>query len=95
MRKGLHPQMQYISYSGRLMNIMMTKISHTGKVHHMRAKHRMAQSLGQIAKFKRRYELEAEENNGRCGCHKREVIQRRAKMEVSAAMDLVRPADPR
>ncbi len=47
------------------MNIMMTKISHTGKVHHMRAKHRMAQSLGQIAKFKRRYELEAEENNGR------------------------------
>ncbi|EEE53202.1 hypothetical protein OsJ_36078 [Oryza sativa Japonica Group] len=53
---------------------MMTKISHTGKVHHMRAKHRMAQSLGQIAKFKRRYELEAEENNGsvleylqRCG----------------------------
>nr|ABA98241.1 hypothetical protein LOC_Os12g29470 [Oryza sativa Japonica Group] len=94
----------------------MTKISHTGKVHHMRAKHRMAQSLGQIAKFKRRYELEAEENNGsyarmlgvalqmfinvsstrhRCGCHKREVIQRRAKMEVSAAMDLVRPADPR
>uniref|UniRef100_A0A0E0FC58 SAM domain-containing protein n=1 Tax=Oryza meridionalis TaxID=40149 RepID=A0A0E0FC58_9ORYZ len=67
MRKGLHPQMQWISYvtqSGRLMNIMMTKISHTSKVHHMRAKRQMAQSLGQIAKFKRRYELEAEENNG-------------------------------
>uniref|UniRef100_A0A0E0MMC2 Uncharacterized protein n=1 Tax=Oryza punctata TaxID=4537 RepID=A0A0E0MMC2_ORYPU len=51
--------------SGRLMNIMMTKISHTGKVHHMRAKRQMTQSLGQIAKFKRRYELEAEQNNGR------------------------------
>uniref|UniRef100_A0A0E0BSP3 Uncharacterized protein n=1 Tax=Oryza glumipatula TaxID=40148 RepID=A0A0E0BSP3_9ORYZ len=29
------------------------------------AKRQMAQSLGQIAKFKRRYKLEAEENNGR------------------------------
>ncbi|TVU25253.1 hypothetical protein EJB05_27743, partial [Eragrostis curvula] len=65
MRKGLHPQMQWISYvtqSGRLINIMMTKVNHTGKVYHMRAKRQMAQSLGQIAKFKRRYELEAEEN---------------------------------
>ncbi|KAL6851898.1 hypothetical protein ACP4OV_020083 [Aristida adscensionis] len=68
MRKGLHPQMQWISYvtqSGRLMNIMMTKIGHTGKVYHMRAKRQMAQSLGQIAKFRRRYELEAEENSGK------------------------------
>ncbi|TVU50288.1 hypothetical protein EJB05_01654, partial [Eragrostis curvula] len=68
MRKGLHPQMQWISYvtqSGRLVNIMMTKISHTGKVYHMRAKRQMAQSLGQIAKFKRRYELEAEENSSK------------------------------
>ncbi|KAF0924483.1 hypothetical protein E2562_010130 [Oryza meyeriana var. granulata] len=48
-----------------LMNIMMTKISHTDKVHHMRVKRQMAQSLGQIAKFKRRYQLEAEENNGK------------------------------
>jgi len=65
MRKGLHPQMQWISYvtqSGRLINIMMTKVNHTGKVYHMRAKRQMAQSLGQIAKFKRRYEQEAEEN---------------------------------
>jgi len=47
------------------MNIMMTKIGHTGKVYHMRAKSQMAQSLGQIAKFRRRYELEAEQNSGR------------------------------
>ncbi|EMS56795.1 hypothetical protein TRIUR3_17028 [Triticum urartu] len=66
MRKGLHPQMQWISYvtqSGRLINIMMTKVNHTGKVYHMRAKRQMAQSLGQIAKFKRRYEQEAPEEN--------------------------------
>ncbi|KAM3276444.1 hypothetical protein ACQJBY_044689 [Aegilops geniculata] len=66
MRKGLHPQMQWISYvtqSGRLINITMTKVNHTGKVYHMRAKRQMAQSLGQIAKFKRRYEQEAPEEN--------------------------------
>ncbi|KAF7073351.1 hypothetical protein CFC21_078355 [Triticum aestivum] len=66
MRKGLHPQMQWISYvtqSGRLINIMMTKVNHTGKVYHMRAKRQMAQSLGQIAKFKRRYEQDAPEEN--------------------------------
>ncbi|KAM0863729.1 hypothetical protein ACQ4PT_000197 [Festuca glaucescens] len=69
MRKGLHPQMQWISYvtqSGRLINVMMTKVNHTGKVYHMRAKRQMAQSLGQIAKFKRRYEQEAaEESNSK------------------------------
>ncbi|EEC68248.1 hypothetical protein OsI_36268 [Oryza sativa Indica Group] len=65
MKKGLHPQMQWISYvtqSGRLINIMMTKVNHTGKVYHMRAKRQMAQSLGQIAKFNRRYQQESEEN---------------------------------
>uniref|UniRef100_A0A453L7A8 Uncharacterized protein n=6 Tax=Triticinae TaxID=1648030 RepID=A0A453L7A8_AEGTS len=41
----------------------MTKVNHTGKVYHMRAKRQMAQSLGQIAKFKRRYEQEAPEEN--------------------------------
>ena len=41
---------------------MMTKVNHTGKVYHMRAKRQMAQSLGQIAKFKRRYEQGAEES---------------------------------
>ena len=51
-----------MTQSGRLINIMMTKVNHTGKVYHMRAKRQMAQSLGQIAKFKRRYEQEAEEN---------------------------------
>ncbi|XP_078438479.1 ribosomal protein L31 isoform X1 [Wolffia australiana] len=58
MRKGLHPQMQWISYvtpSGRLINVMMTKIHQVGKVYHFRARRQMAQSLGQIAKFKRRY----------------------------------------
>ncbi|XP_026662569.1 uncharacterized protein LOC103712687 isoform X2 [Phoenix dactylifera] len=58
MKKGLHPQMQWISYvtqSGRLMHVMMTKIHHVGKVYHFRARRQMAQSLGQIAKFNRRY----------------------------------------
>ncbi|XP_047972596.1 uncharacterized protein LOC125215268 [Salvia hispanica] len=58
MKKGIHPQMQWISYvtqSGRLMPVMMTKIHEAGKVYHLRAKRQMAQNLGQIAKFKRRY----------------------------------------
>uniref|UniRef100_A0A2P2N0Y2 Uncharacterized protein n=1 Tax=Rhizophora mucronata TaxID=61149 RepID=A0A2P2N0Y2_RHIMU len=61
MKKGIHPQMQWISYvtqSGRLMHVMMTKIHQVGKVYHFRAKRQMAESLGQIAKFKRRYGLE-------------------------------------
>ncbi|CAN1149583.1 hypothetical protein LINPERPRIM_LOCUS38681 [Linum perenne] len=64
MKKGAHPQMQWISYvtqSGRLMNVMMTKIHNTGKVYHFRAKRQMAESLGQIAKFKRRYGQEDNE----------------------------------
>ncbi|KAL3733439.1 uncharacterized protein LOC104448197 [Eucalyptus grandis] len=66
MKKGIHPQMQWISYvtqSGRLMNVMMTKIHNTGKVYHFRAKRQMAQSLGQIAKFRRRYEQQNVEDN--------------------------------
>ncbi|KAJ6298946.1 hypothetical protein OIU76_020001 [Salix suchowensis] len=58
MKKGIHPQMQWISYvtqDGRLMHAMMTKIHHVGNVYHFRAKRQMAESLGQIAKFKRRY----------------------------------------
>lgn len=65
MKKGLHPQMQWISYvtqSGRLMHVMMTKIHHVGKVYHFRAKRQMAESVGQIAKFKRRYEKGIAEN---------------------------------
>lgn len=61
MKKGLHPQMQWISYvtqSGRLINVMMSKIHREPKVYHFRAKRQMAQSLGQIAKFKRRYDQE-------------------------------------
>jgi ribosomal protein L31 len=54
--------MDFVCEGGRLINIMMTKVNHTGKVYHMRAKRQMAQSLGQVAKFKRRYEQEAEEN---------------------------------
>ncbi|KAL3324877.1 hypothetical protein AABB24_038802, partial [Solanum stoloniferum] len=64
MKKGIHPQMQWISYvtqSGRLMHVMMTKIHQTGKVYHIRARRQMAQSLGQIAKFKRRYGEKEEE----------------------------------
>ncbi|XP_039032428.1 uncharacterized protein LOC120167501 [Hibiscus syriacus] len=61
MRKGLHPQMQWISYvtpSGRLINFMMTKIHSVGKVYHLRAKRQLAATEGQIAKFNRRYGLE-------------------------------------
>lgn len=64
MKKGIHPQMQWISYvtqSGRLMHVMMTKIHQTGKVYHIRARRQMAQSVGQIAKFKRRYGEKEEE----------------------------------
>lgn len=64
MKKGIHPQMQWISYvtqSGRLINIMMSKIHSTGKVYHLRAKRQMAQSSGQVAKFNRRYGLEQDE----------------------------------
>ena len=66
MKKGLHPQMQWISYvtqSGRLMHVMMTKIHTVGKVYHFRARRQMAQSVGQIAKFKRRYGLKDEEKD--------------------------------
>lgn len=64
MKKGIHPQMQWISYvtqSGRLIPVMMTKIHQVGKVYHFRAKRQMAQSIGQIAKFKRRYGQQQEE----------------------------------
>ncbi|KAG7030387.1 hypothetical protein SDJN02_08734, partial [Cucurbita argyrosperma subsp. argyrosperma] len=66
MKKGLHPQMQWISYvtqSGRLMHVMMTKIHHVGKVYHLRARRQLAESIGQIAKFKRRYEKDIVEND--------------------------------
>lgn len=59
MKKGLHPQMQWVSYvtqSGRLMLVMMTKIHHVGKVYHLKAKRQMAENLGQVAKFRQRYE---------------------------------------
>ncbi|XVF70737.1 hypothetical protein PTKIN_Ptkin11bG0186700 [Pterospermum kingtungense] len=66
MKKGLHPQMQWISYvtqSGRLINVMITKIHSVGKVYHLRAKRQMAASVGQIAKFNRRYGLEKPEDS--------------------------------
>lgn len=65
MKKGLHPQLQYVScvtQSGRLMHVMMTRIHQAGKVYHFRARRQMAQSLGQIAKFKRRFEQKIEES---------------------------------
>ena len=66
MKKGVHPQKQWISYvtqTGRLMHVMMTKIHPVGKVYHFRAKRQMAESLGQIAKFRRRFGLENPEGN--------------------------------
>ncbi|KAK7306603.1 hypothetical protein VNO77_44552 [Canavalia gladiata] len=66
MKKGVHPQKQWISYvtqTGRLMHVMMTKIHPVGKVYHFRAKRQMAESLGQIAKFRRRFGLENQGGN--------------------------------
>lgn len=66
MKKGVHPQKQWISYvtqTGRLMHVMMTKIHPVGKVYHFRAKRQMAESLGQIAKFRRRFGLENQAAN--------------------------------
>lgn len=65
MKKGAHPQLQWISYvtqSGRLIPVMMTKIHQVGKVYHIRARRQMAENLGQLAKFKRRYGLKEEEH---------------------------------
>ncbi|KAF9624882.1 hypothetical protein IFM89_015436 [Coptis chinensis] len=58
-------QFFYVTQSGRLVNVMMTKIHHAGKVYHFRAKRQMAQSLGQIAKFNRKYGFNSEENEGK------------------------------
>ncbi|KAB2606018.1 hypothetical protein D8674_005735 [Pyrus ussuriensis x Pyrus communis] len=59
MKKGMHPQMQWISYvtqSGRLMQVMMPKIHHAGKVYHLKAKRQMAEHMSQMTKFRQRYE---------------------------------------
>ncbi|KAL6134450.1 hypothetical protein ACLB2K_066681 [Fragaria x ananassa] len=56
---GMANFMQWVSYvtqSGRLMHVMMTKIHHVGKVYHLKAKRQMAENLGQVAKFRQRYE---------------------------------------
>ncbi|EXB63279.1 hypothetical protein L484_012469 [Morus notabilis] len=58
MKKGIHPQMQWVSVvteDGRLMHLMVAKIHHAGQVFHMKAKRQMAQSIGRIAKFRQRY----------------------------------------
>ena len=43
---------------------MMSKIHREPKVYHFRAKRQMAQSLGQIAKFKRRYQQDELKDEG-------------------------------
>ncbi|KAK1287316.1 hypothetical protein QJS10_CPB19g01799 [Acorus calamus] len=58
MKKGLHPQLQYISYvtqDGRLIQFLMTRLHHVGKVYHLRERAQKAETIGQIAKFNRRY----------------------------------------
>ncbi|URE38417.1 Ribosomal protein L31 [Musa troglodytarum] len=48
MKKGLHPQLEWISYvtqSGRLMHVIDEQITSCGRVYHMRATRQMAQSL--------------------------------------------------
>ncbi|KAK1347102.1 hypothetical protein POM88_055086 [Heracleum sosnowskyi] len=58
MKKGIHPQMQWISYvtqTGRLIPVMKTKIHQVGKVYHIRARRQMAESgsdcQGNISQF--------------------------------------------
>ncbi|MFS7963531.1 hypothetical protein Hanom_Chr08g00739261 [Helianthus anomalus] len=49
MKKGIHPQMQWISYvtqSGRLIHVMMTKIHETGKVYHFKVRKKIAKNVG-------------------------------------------------
>ena len=58
MRKGIHPQMQWVSVvtqDGRLMIVMMAKLHHLGQVYHLKAKRQMVESVGRIAKFRQRY----------------------------------------
>lgn len=45
----------YVSQNGQLMTVPMAKINEVGKVYHLRAKRQLAQSLGAIAKFRRKY----------------------------------------
>ncbi|KAK8955540.1 hypothetical protein KSP40_PGU006337 [Platanthera guangdongensis] len=53
----------YVTQSGRLMHVLMTKLNHVGKVYHLKARRQIAENVGQIAKFKRRYEQNPEESN--------------------------------
>ncbi|KAL8530917.1 hypothetical protein ACS0TY_007804 [Phlomoides rotata] len=57
MKKGIHPQMQWISYvtpSGRLIHAMMAKINEVGKFYQLRPKQHV-EKFGQIAKFNQKY----------------------------------------
>ncbi|KAL5991108.1 hypothetical protein ACLOJK_012014 [Asimina triloba] len=51
----------YVTPSGRLIQVMMTRIHLAGKVYHFRAKRQIAKSLGQVAKFNRRYGIKTED----------------------------------
>lgn len=65
MKKGIHPQLQWISYvtqTGRLINVMMTRLHRVGRVYQLRARRQMAPTLSQVAKFNLRYGLKNEEN---------------------------------
>ncbi|KAL2904161.1 50S ribosomal protein L31 [Bienertia sinuspersici] len=81
MKKGLHPQMQWISYvtqSCRLINVMMSKIHGEPNVSHFRAKRQMAKGLGQIAKFKRHYDLE-----------KKDEVNKEEKWDLRLLVDFI------
>uniref|UniRef100_A0A1J3DC24 Uncharacterized protein n=1 Tax=Noccaea caerulescens TaxID=107243 RepID=A0A1J3DC24_NOCCA len=82
MKKGIHPQLQWISYvtqSGRLMHVLMTRIQHVGKVYHFGAKRQMAQNIGQIAKFKRRFNEQEAESESETGAAPQENINENQK----------------
>ncbi|KAI3968974.1 hypothetical protein MKX01_001451 [Papaver californicum] len=68
MRKGIPPQLQWISYvtqSRRLIYLMMRKIHNTGKVYHSRSRRQRAQNEGLIAKYNRRFGQQLLNENGK------------------------------
>ncbi|THU62586.1 hypothetical protein C4D60_Mb01t06670 [Musa balbisiana] len=48
--------------TGRLINVMMTRLHRVGRVYQLRARRQMAPTLSQVAKFNLRYGLKNEEN---------------------------------
>ncbi|GLJ49368.1 hypothetical protein SUGI_1044390 [Cryptomeria japonica] len=58
MKKGIHPAKQWITMvmpSGRILRMLATKFTSTPKVYHLKSRRQISETIGQIAKFRRRY----------------------------------------